>query len=99
MPLNNNNISVYTDKTDQFFKDLYSKDSTVMAKARNSISYIYYAPENLNKIISFVNDLNYGEKDYFDMKSKFIYELGYIKDSCCTDKVVNALNNIYKKHC
>ncbi|HEY2728027.1 MAG TPA: TraB/GumN family protein, partial [Parafilimonas sp.] len=96
-PLNENEPSVYSNKINKFFTDLYSKDSLTKSKARNAIPNVYYGPENIDRIASFINNLNYGEQDYFDMKQKFISELGYIDDSCCADKVVQALEDIYKK--
>jgi hypothetical protein len=96
-PLNKNTSSIYTDKTGRFFEDLYSKDSLTKSRARNAISNIYYGEDNIDRIIKFINNLNYGEEDYFEMKQKFITELGYIDDSCCTDKVVKALGDIYTK--
>lgn len=97
-PLPNNGPSVFKSKLDTFFTDLYSKDSLTKAKARNAIGNVYYKGEDgLNRVTSFINNLKYGEDDYFELKSKFIGELGYIDDSCCTDKVVDALQNIYKK--
>ena len=96
-PLNKTASSVYSDKTNKFFADLGSKDSLTKAHARNAISNIYYGANNIDRIVTFINNLTYGEEDYFEMKQKFISELGYINDSCCTDKVVQALGNIYKK--
>lgn len=96
-PLDMHAPSVYIDKTDQYFKDLYSKDSLTKAKARNAISNVYYGANNIDRIMKFINNLNYGEEDYFEMKQKFISELGYINDSCCTNKVVQALEDIYKR--
>ncbi len=96
-PLNKNKTSVYTNKINTFFSDLYSKDSLTKAKARNAIPNVFYGAENISRIVNFINKLNYGEQDYFEMKQKFILELGYINDSCCTDKVVDALKSIYKK--
>ena len=96
-PLDMHTPPVYVDKTDQYFKDLYSKDSLTKAKARNAISNVYYGADNIDRIVKFINNLNYAEEDYFEMKQKFISELGYVSDSCCTDKVVQALEDIYKK--
>ncbi|MEP6466398.1 MAG: TraB/GumN family protein [Parafilimonas sp.] len=96
-PLYKNERSVYSNKINTFFSDIYSPDSLTKARARNAIPNIYYGPENIEKILSFINNLKYGEQDYFDMKQKFISELGYIDDSCCTDKVVHALEGIYKQ--
>ncbi len=89
--------SVFTKKTDLFFKDLYSKDSLTKKKARAAIANVYYGPDNINRIHQFINALKYGEEDYFEMKARFISELGYIDDSCCTDSVVRALNDIYTR--
>jgi hypothetical protein len=96
-PISEKPISIYSNKIDAFFTDLYSQDSLTKAKARNAISNVYYGADNIDRIVSFINNLNYGEQDYFEMKQKFISELGYIDDSCCANKVVQALNNIYKK--
>jgi uncharacterized protein YbaP (TraB family) len=96
-PLDKPALSVYANKVNSFFGDLYSKDSLAKAKARNAIPNVYYGAENIDRILSFINNLNYGEEDYFEMKQKFISELGFINDSCCTDKIVQALENIYKK--
>ena len=96
-PINKNEPSVYSNKINTFFADLYSKDSLTKSKARNAIPNVFYGYKNIDKIVSFINNLNYGEQDYFDMKQKFISELGYIDDSCCTEKVVQALEDIYKK--
>ena len=82
--------SVYSNKINTFFADLYSKDSLTKAKARNAISNVYYGAKNIDRIVSFINNLSYGEQDYFEMKQKFISELGYIDDSCCTNKVVQC---------
>ncbi|MEO8710998.1 MAG: TraB/GumN family protein, partial [Parafilimonas sp.] len=96
-PLNKPASSVYTNKISSFFSDIYSKDSLTKVRARNAISNVYYGAENIDTIVDFINKLHYGEQDYFEMKQKFISELGYIDDSCCTDKVVQSLDNIYKQ--
>ncbi|MBV9963516.1 MAG: TraB/GumN family protein, partial [Parafilimonas sp.] len=96
-PISKKPISIYSNKTDTFFTDLYSKDSLTKTKARNAISNVYYGAENISRIVNFIDNLNYGERDYFEMKQKFISELGYIDDSCCVNKVVQTLNDIYKK--
>lgn len=93
--INKNTASIYSDKTNLFFEDLYSKDSLTKARARNAISNVYYGAGNIDKVVNFINNLNYGEEDYFEMKQKFIAELGYINDSCCKDKIVHTLKDIY----
>ncbi|MEO8712504.1 MAG: hypothetical protein ABI405_10295, partial [Parafilimonas sp.] len=96
-PLNKPEPSVYANKITQFFTDIYSKDSLTKVRARNAISNVSYGAENIDRIVNFITSLQYGEQDYFEMKQKFISELGYIDDSCCTDKVVQSLENIYKQ--
>lgn len=93
--INKNTASIYTDKTNLFFEDLYSKDSLTKSRARNAISNVYYGADNIDKVVNFINNLNYGEEDYFEMKQKFITELGFINDSCCKNKIVHALEDIY----
>ncbi|MFT4155526.1 TraB/GumN family protein [Parafilimonas sp.] len=95
--INKNQTSIYTDKTNTFFEDLYSRDSLTKARARNAIGNVYYSADNIDKVVHFINTLSYGEEDYFEMKQKFIAELGYINDSCCKDRIVQALEDIYKK--
>jgi len=96
-PLDKPAPTVYTNKVNGFFADLYSNDSLTKTKARNAIPNVYYGAENIERILSFINNLNYGEEDYFEMKQKFISELGFINDSACTGEIVHALEDIYKK--
>jgi hypothetical protein len=87
--------SVFENKLDQFFNDYNSKDSAIKKKANSAIAHIYYGSEGFEKIKTAIGNLKLGDKDYFDLKAKFIYELGYIDDSCCVDKVINYLQNVY----
>ncbi len=89
--------SVFENKLDVFFKDYKSKDSAVKKSADDAIVHIYFGPDGLPGIISAIDALHYGDKDYFELKSKFISELGYIDDSCCTGEVVKQLHDIYIK--
>lgn len=89
--------SVFENKLNQFFNDYNSKDSAIKKKANSAIGYVYYGAEGLNKIKQVINTLKLGDKDYFDIKSKFIYELGYIDDSCCTSEVVAYLKELYNQ--
>jgi uncharacterized protein YbaP (TraB family) len=89
--------SVFDNKTDSFFADYYSKDSTTRKKANAAISHVYFGPKGIDKIMSAIGRLKYGEKDYFDLKTKFINELGFIDDSCCISKVREQLELLYDK--
>ena len=87
--------SIFENKLDQFFNDYNSKDSAIKKKANSAIAHIYYGREGIEKIKTAIGNLKLGDKDYFDLKAKFIYELGYIDDTCCTDKVINYLQDLY----
>ncbi len=89
--------SVFENKLDLFFKDLASTDSATRKRANDAIPDIYFGKEGIDHIVTAINNMKYSDKDYFDLKTKLIHELGYIDDSCCIEKVVNALNNIYTK--
>lgn len=89
--------SVFENKTDQFFADYYSKDSLTKKKADAAIANIYFLPKDVNNMMKAINSLSYTDKNYFELKNKFIKELGYINDSCCTDQVVKALEEVYNK--
>jgi uncharacterized protein YbaP (TraB family) len=89
--------SVFENKLDQFFADYYGKDTATKKKANAALSYIYYGTEGFDKIKDAISKLKLGDKDYFDIKSRFISEIGFINDSCCTDKVVSYLKDLYNQ--
>lgn len=90
--------SVFKNKLDQFFADFTSKDSVTSKDARQSISSLYFGKDGVDKIMNAINNLKYGDKDYFDIKSKFITELGYIDDSSSQERLVVLLNDLYNKN-
>ncbi len=87
--------SIFENKIDHFFEDYNSKDSSIKKMAISAIPHIYFGFEGFSKVKHAISQLKLGDKDYFDIKAKFIYELGYINDSCCTDKVVDYLKELY----
>lgn len=89
--------SVFENKLDQFFADYYSKDTATKKKANAALSYMYYGIEGFDKVKDAISKLKLGDKDYFDIKSRFITEIGFINDSCCTDKVVAYLKELYNQ--
>lgn len=89
--------SVFQNKLDIFFNDYYSKDSTLKKNANEAIAHIYFGSKGIDRIMGAIDSLHYGDKDYFELKSKFIRELGYIDDSCCTEKIISNLQDIYNK--
>jgi len=89
--------SVFSSKLDLFFHDFYSKDSLVAKRAKSAIPNIYFGPAGLTALLTAINTLPYNGKDYFETKTKFINELGYINDSAAIQPVVAGLKNIYEK--
>jgi hypothetical protein len=88
--------SIFTNCTDSFFNDLFSKDSTTHAKAKNAVDKIYFTEKDISKVVDAINRLSITDKDYFDIKSSLIERLGDIKDS--TKPVVVAyLKKIYEQ--
>ncbi len=87
--------SVFENKLDLFFKDFASADSVTKKRANNAISHIKFGAKGVDRLVAAINGLTYTDKDYFELKSRFIDELGFVDDSTSVDKVVNALNNIY----
>jgi len=89
--------SVFSSKLDLFFHDFYSSDSLVAKRAKSAIPNIYFGPGGLTALLTAINTLPYNGKDYFETKTKFINELGYINDSAAVLSVVAGLKNIYER--
>jgi len=89
--------SVFASKLDQFFNDFYSKDSIASRRAKTAIPNVYFGPTGLSALLTAINTLPYNGKDYFETKTKFINELGYINDSAVVGRVVDGLKNIYER--
>lgn len=85
---------IYGSRTDEFFTDLFSKDSTTQKKAQQSISNVYFAEQDAPKIAAAIARLNLSDKEYFSSKTKLIAELGYIKDTT-RPVVTDLLKKIY----
>ncbi len=88
--------NIYANKLPLFFSDLFSKDSTVLAKAQQSVANIYYGVAGIPMIMDAINRTSISDKDYFNIKSKLIAELGYIRDTT-SDVLVSHLKNIYEQ--
>lgn len=96
-PMVTDTISLFRSKLDQFFTDLNSKDSLTRKRAMDAASQLYFGPQSIPRLKKVIDSLKWGDKDYFELKSKFINELGYLDDSCCVSEVISYLNNIYEK--
>lgn len=86
--------NIFINNLDSFFIDLFSKDSAVNAMAVKSISDVYFGEKGVPKILAALKKLKPSQKDYFNIKTKLIAELGYIKDSL-NPVVVKELKQIY----
>ncbi|MFM6924468.1 MAG: TraB/GumN family protein, partial [Ferruginibacter sp.] len=87
---------IYGSRVDEFFADLFSKDSATQKKAQQSISNIYFGEQGVPAIIKAIARLNLSDKGYFDSKAKLIAELGYIKDTV-KPVIVNLLKQIFEQ--
>lgn len=87
-------VNIFDNRLEDFFSDLFSKDSLTHTKAQQAISNLYYGEKGVPFIMDAIGRLNISDKDYFDTKSKLIAELGYIKDST-NPVVVRDLKKIY----
>ena len=88
--------NIYDNRLDEFFTDLFSKDSATQKKAQQSLSSIYYGEKAVPKIEAAINRLNLTHKEYFETKTQLIAELGYIKDTT-KPVVVNLLKKIFEQ--
>ncbi len=85
--------NIYDSKLPAFFSDLTGSDSLTRARARQSIKSNYYGPEGLPLIMQALNKISLSDRDYFEIKSSLINELGFINDH--SGSVVTALENLY----
>lgn len=88
--------SIFSNRLDDFFSDLFSTDSTTHTRAQKVISNLYFGEKGVPKIMDALNRLSIKDKDYFETKTKLIAELGYIRDSI-NPRVVNDLKYLYEK--
>jgi len=88
--------SIYENRLDEFFTDLFSKDSATQKKAQQSVSNIYFGEKGVPQIAAALDRLNLTDKEYFDTKVKLISELGYIKDTA-NPVIVPLLKKIFEK--
>ena len=89
--------SVFDSKLDIFFRDFYSSDSLIAKRAKEAIPNVYFGPAGVPRLLDAIENLPYNGKDYFDIKTRLINELGYIKDSAATPGVVAGLKHIFER--
>lgn len=87
---------IFENPLDTFFAHLFSTDSATLSKAQKAIGEVYYGEEGVPKITGAIAKLSPAYKNYFEVKTKLIGELGYIKDTTKA-VVVDQLRNIYNQ--
>jgi len=85
--------SIYTRKTEQFFKDYFSKDSLIAKKARKALYQMEFDSLDVPYIEKAIVSLDWSVKNYLAVKKHLIGELGDLKDS----SVVPFLRGLYIK--
>lgn len=88
--------NIYENKLDDFFTDLFSKDSATQKRAQQSITNIHYGEKGVPKIAAAIEHLNLSDAAYFDSKTKLIAEFGYIQDTS-RPVVVGLLKKIFEQ--
>lgn len=89
--------SVLVNKLDTFFADYYSRDTVARKRALAYISSMYFGKKGYPRILEALRRLSITDKDYFSLKSRFILELGFLRDSTIAGDVVNSLKTIYQQ--
>lgn len=86
--------NIFINPLDTFFAHLFSTDSATFAKAQKSIGEVYFGEAGVPKIMDALKKLSPAYKNYFEVKTRLIAELGYIKDTTKA-VVVDNLKTIY----
>jgi uncharacterized protein YbaP (TraB family) len=76
--------SLFTRKTDRLMKDLFSRDSLAVKRARKSIYQIGFDSLDVPLLKKAIDSLNWKMKDYLVLKRYFIESLGRLKDPSIT---------------
>lgn len=88
--------NIYSNPLDSFFTHLFSTDSATLAKAQQAVSFINYGEQGVPKIMEALTKISPAYKNYFDVKTKLISELGYISDTTKA-VVVDNLKMLYQQ--
>ena len=89
--------SLFINKQDLFFADYRSKDSVTHNEANDALSGMKFTCAALPKLSSIIGSFAYGDKNYFDNKSRFIQDLGFIDDSACVGETKRLLSKLYRQ--
>ena len=89
--------SVFKDKQELFLLIIKGKDSVIHNEADEAVSDVKFTCKALPELQKTIASFAYGDKNYFENKSKFIHELGYINDSECAAETENLLSKLYRQ--
>lgn len=98
IPLNGlKGTPLYISKTDSFFADYNSTDTSVQKFARTAIESIRFERKDLPRMVAAMNSLNLKDKNYFELKSDWINAIGRLKDTAARAEKLQVLKQIYEK--
>ncbi len=86
---------LFSNRVKDFFDALFSKDSVLQKEAVKALDQLYYGEQGAPLIMAAINRLRPADKDYYDIKTRLIGELGLIKDTT-RPVVVNYLRQLYE---
>ncbi len=89
-------FDMLANKNDIFFHDFYVKDSATHAKALRALANMDFTKKDIPRLMSAIQSLQYGDKDYFDTKSRVIRALGSVHEQGSAPAVVKALKQVYE---
>jgi hypothetical protein len=75
---------LFARKSERFIKDLFSKDSMTVKKARKSLYQVAFDSLDAPLLKKAIDSLNWNMKDYLVLKKYFIENLGRLKDTTIT---------------
>jgi uncharacterized protein YbaP (TraB family) len=76
--------SLFARKTERFMKDLFSKDSSAVKRARKSLYQIAFDSTDVPMLKKAIDSLNWTMKDYLVLKRHFIESLGKLDEASIT---------------
>ena len=87
------NFDLFKPKSDVFFKDFYSKDSTVSKFARKNLNYVKFVEADIPDMLKALKSLEQDskQKDYLNYKGALIKEMGYLKKDTLVASTIKSL--------
>lgn len=89
---NDTSFSIYKSKSNIFFKDFYSTDSTISKFAKSNIERVRFTQKDLPLLTTAINNLSINTKKYFDTKTALIKAINDIEPS---EAISDTLQSLY----